>query len=191
MLEFKKIAITGVIGSGKTTVSNLFKKKGAFVVNADEITHNLLATDKEIKNKLISLLGPEILDNQVLNRKKIAKKVFTNFKKLRALEQILHPRIIEEIETLYRSNKRLFVVDIPLLFKMGHQNFYDIIISITAKKEICQKRFINKGFTKEDFEARWNKQQSQDVADFVIENNGSIQELEKKLDRIVENFKRS
>jgi dephospho-CoA kinase len=92
-METRKIAVTGTLSSGKSTVCQLLKEFGAYVVSADEIVHRLLRVETEIGQKVIDLLGEEILSEGQIDRAKIAKKVFRNPQLLQALEQIIHPQV--------------------------------------------------------------------------------------------------
>ena len=98
MLILRKIAVTGGLSCGKTTVCQLFQKKGAYIVNADAIVHQLFSPQSPIKKQLIELLGEEIFQDAQVDTAKVAAKVFSNKEILAALEARLHPKVIEEIE---------------------------------------------------------------------------------------------
>ena len=93
MLKLKKIAVTGGVASGKSTVCRLFQNLGAYVVSADQITHELLASDNTLKKKVVSIFGHEILEGEVIDRAKVAKKVFSSPDLLYKLEALIHPRV--------------------------------------------------------------------------------------------------
>ena len=97
MLKLKKIAITGGLSAGKTTVCQLFKECGAYVMSADEIVHRLLSPHTRIGQQVIALLGSDILSGAEIDRKKVSEKVFPYPDKLRALERIIHPAVFDEI----------------------------------------------------------------------------------------------
>src|SRR5579872_4450591 len=137
MLKLVKIAITGGVASGKSTVCQFFKELGAYVVNADAIVHQLLKPDSHLGQQVIRLLGSEVLHNGQLDRGRIAEKVFRDPKQLKALEKILHPEVIHRIAEEYEKAVKdgsytSFVVEIPLLFEIQGESFYDAVIAVLA-----------------------------------------------------------
>ena len=190
----KKIAITGNLGSGKSEALKIFKKLGSFIVDADKIAHDLLENDEDLKNRTKTLLGNEIFENGKIDRKKIAKIVFSNDDKLKKFEKLIHPKILNEIENFYEKvknqNFEFFVVEIPLLFEIKGQSYFDIVITISIKDMIAKKRYKDK-----DYNLRIKKQmpnvEKEKLSDFVIENNQSISALEysiKKLSKTIKNL---
>jgi dephospho-CoA kinase len=99
------IGLTGGIGSGKSTVLALFKKKGAFVLDCDRIVHHLLDKDKKVKKELIGQFGPELFDHGLLNKKALAKLVFQSPVKRKLLENIIHPRVRKSVIQSLKSKK--------------------------------------------------------------------------------------
>ncbi|PWU15594.1 MAG: dephospho-CoA kinase [Chlamydiae bacterium] len=184
MLKLKKLAITGGLSSGKTTVCRLFKDLGAFVVSADEIVHNLLVPDSVIGQKVIQLFGPNIVENNSLNRKKIAQQAFLDLKLLKTLEALIHPVVYTEIEKEYQRARQagkypLFIAEIPLLYELFKQDEFDIVITVTADLSLCQERFIKQTHqTIREFEQRMaqqiNPENKAKKSDYVIKNNGSL-----------------
>lgn len=191
-VKLLKIAVTGAISAGKTTVCSFFKKKKALVIKCDKITHRLLSTDSKVAKKIVQLLGKDVIKKNILNKKKIAKKVFNDEEKLKKLENILHPLIKKEIKRMYEKARKehrylFFVVEIPLLFEMSFQNFFDKIILITAKKELRKKRYKKKDF--EQREKRFMKT-SQKIknSDFIIKNNQNLIHLKKNINILQRGF---
>lgn len=195
MLNLRKVAVTGGLSCGKSSVCRFFKKFGAFVVNADEIVHRLLSPETNLGQRVIQLIGSDIIINNQIDRSKIAQKVFNQPSLLHALEQILHPAVQEEIEKQYeQANQektgKLFVAEIPLLYEAGMEGFYDAVITVAADPMISKERFQKTtGKSAEEFEKR-SKQQMQinekaQKADYVIINNGSLQELEDKTKKLM------
>lgn len=194
MLGLRKIAVTGGLSSGKSTVCQMFGKLGAFVVSADEIVHRLLSPKTKIGKKIIDLLGPEILSDDQFDRAKIAKKVFSQKDTLHAFEQILHPAVIDEIETLYQHIKdqgkyRLFVAEIPLLYESENEQKFDIVIAVVSDPALCRERFQSKTkYPNEEFEKRmtrqWDMTRKASQADFTITNNGTLLDLNKNVTKL-------
>jgi dephospho-CoA kinase len=183
-IKLLKIAVTGEVASGKSTVCKYFKQLGAFVVDSDKIVHDLLTPKTSVGQKIIKFLGKEILEKDEISREKVAAKVFQDFKKLKKLEAIIHPQVFEAIERLYQLAAKegvfiYFVVEIPLLFEAGLEKFYDYIIVVTAKnrskrspkKDLREKRLI-------DIHEKTEK------ADFVINNNSNFTMLKRQVIKI-------
>ncbi len=187
----KKIAITGGVSSGKSTVCRLLAHQGAYVVDADKIVHSLLSSDPEIREKVISLLGPAVLVDGQINRKAIAGKVFSHPETLKSLELLLHPAVFHEIKLQYEKVKddpqyKLFAAEVPLLYETESADLFDYIIVVLSEKELCLNRYVKekKGST-ESFDLRMQRQmnptQKAAKAQFVLINNTSIENLEKQV----------
>lgn len=188
MLECRKVAITGGVSSGKSSVCRAFADLGAFTVDADAIVHQLLSPNTDIGQQVIQLLGADIVVGDRLDRSKVAEKVFVSSSLLKSLERILHPavrsRISEQYERIRHLGKYLlFVVEVPLLYESGIQHDYDVVVAVTADEALCHERFRAKmGAAAADFSQRVARQLPQHVkaqrADYVIANNGDLQTLQ-------------
>ncbi len=191
MLTLKKVAVTGGLSCGKSTVCHLFKELGCYVISADAIVHQLLSPGTAVGQQIISLLGSDIVRDCEFDRKKIADKVFSDPDSLRALEKILHPAVFDEIKAKYleiqnKQDYSLFVAEIPLLYESKSEDFYDVIIAVMADPNVCRQRFKERqeqeGF---EFDRRMNRQLSPihkaARAQVLIENNGSIDELKQNI----------
>lgn len=184
----KKVAVTGGLSSGKSSVCHFLKHLGAYTVSADEIVHQLLSPHTQIGHKVLNLLGQEILKEGHFDRAKIAEIVFVDPKKLKKLEEILHPAVFNTIDSLYlqvKSQKThaLFVAEIPLLFESDRQSHFEKVVVVIADPNIAKKRFqANTAYSFEEFERRMARQLDPSIkatkADFTIKNNGSLAELE-------------
>jgi dephospho-CoA kinase len=190
MLALKKIAITGGIASGKSTVCRLFKELGALVVSSDEVVHELLQTDPHLKQEVLRLFGSEVLQEGSLSRKKIAEHVFKDPDLLKALEAMLHPAVLKQIENLYEAARksgkhRLFVVEVPLLYEIRGESFYDKVVVVVTDEQKASHRFQQAGFQKEEYDRRMKRQLSPQEktarADYILHNNGSIDDLKRQV----------
>ena len=200
MLNLRKVAITGGLSSGKTTVCKFFQTLGAFVVSADEIVHNLLSTSSTISQKVLALLGEDVVKDKKLDREAIAKKVFTDRKLLTSLQQILHPAVLEEIDKQYNQVKdqkqfTLFIAEIPLLYESNSAHRFDKVVAVVANPDKAKKRFqSNTQFSENEFEKRMTHQMSPQEksaqADYTIENSGSVAELETKVETLFHSLTR-
>lgn len=191
MLALKKIAVTGGLASGKSTVCALLKKRGAYVVSADEIVHQLLSPHTPLGQQVIKELGSDIVSGDQLDRKKIAQIVFSDPRKLEALEKILHPHVLNEIEKAYQNIKdqsgyRCFVAEIPLLYEISAEKHFDFVIAVASDPALCRARMKDHA----EYDRRMQRQYSnkEDLADVTIFNNGSIQELENQVDQILSKY---
>lgn len=186
MLILRKIAITGGLASGKTTVCRFLEELGAYVLSADAIVHELLSPQSPIGKNVVNLLGEEIVEGAKFNRKLIAERVFKNKDTLISLEAILHPAVLEEIERQFNQVQKqkkhtLFVAEIPLLYEIDKAHLFDTVIAVVSDEKLAKKRFKNE----EEFEKRMNRQLSQEEksakADYTLHNNGNLQELKKQV----------
>lgn len=180
----KKVAITGGLSSGKSTVCRLFRQLGAYTLSADDLVHHLLLTDRTIIRKVVSLFGKEILAGSNIDRAKVAEKAFRSPEKLNALEVLLHPRVYGEIERHYnevrgKERSSLFVVEVPLLYESEGERWFDCCVVVAAPDSVCRERY---GKEKE-YAARtarqWPIEKKAALADIVLENNGELVALER------------
>ena len=184
--------ITGSIASGKSTAINLLKKRGFSVIDADMIAHEQLEI---CKCEIVEFFGEQILDETgKIDRKKLGAIVFNDPKKLKILEQILHPKIKEEI--LFRATKlecleQVYFVDIPLFFEKEdrYAEFKNVAV-IYAPQELLLSRLMNRnGLNLEDAKVRVELQmdieQKRKKANFIIDNSGDKENLEKELEKFL------
>jgi dephospho-CoA kinase len=180
-----KVAITGNIASGKSTVEDLLKDKGYKVLDTDDIAHLLLRQEK-IKKLIISkFAGLDILQNDELSRPKLGIIVFANEEHRKVLEEILHPLIRDEIKQWFKEqekDEKIVFVSVPLLFEAKFENLFDKIVLIYADDEVRIKRLIQRNDLKEEMARnRLGLQMSQDkkkpLVGYILFNNGSLDDL--------------
>ena len=185
--------LTGGMGSGKTTVGKLFKALGAHVLDADEICRSLVEPGKPAWQETVDLLGNGILkDDQTLDRQKIADIVFNDPEKKKALEAILHPRVMEEEHAIYKDIQKsdpgaLIIIDAALLIESENYRKVDKVIVIACDEEIQLHRIMAKNtFSREDAERRLQQQMPLEekikFADYVLRNDSGLSELEEKVE---------
>ena len=190
------LGITGSIGSGKTTITKMFSKYYYNRIDADEIGHELLKSN-EIKNKIIKEFGKEILGKKgSIDRKKLGNIVFNDKNKLKKLNSIMHPMIINEIKNQIKKiqekcgNDAKIIVDAPLLLETSLKDYVDMIVVVKSDKNKIIKR-LNKRFPREKIERILNAQMPLERklrhADIVIDNRGDLKNLEKQIKKILAN----
>lgn len=188
-----KVGITGSLGSGKTTVSDFFKNKGHLVISADRINADLLE-EKPIINYINQLLFKE--KNDLLDKKRVAKLIYSNSEKKRALEAFLHPLIFKKMDFLAKSSKEKIVfLEIPLLFETNFTALVDYVIVVYLEEEIQINRVmkrdnINKDETVKRIKGQMPITEKLLKADYVIDNSGSFKNTEKQLNNWYINFMR-
>lgn len=192
------IGLTGGIASGKTTVSDFLKAKGFLVLDADKIAKDI-SEQEEIKKEIVLNFGKEILDSSLnIDRKKLKKIVFEDKKKLEKLNKIIHPRVYNFFEKIRKEKKiegleKIIVFDVPLLFESGIDKLCDKILLICTGRELKIKRIIKRdniedSLAQKIIDSQLSDEEKIKKADIVIENNGSIDELYKKIERFCESL---
>ena len=200
------VGITGGIACGKTTVSELLAEKGAIPINADEIGHQLLKADSPVISELVDAFGQEILEESGdVSRKKLGAIVFNDKSARERLNTILHPLIIQRSRTLARqlvmeNPSCVVLLDAPLLIEAGAYNSVDLIVVVTASPETQLQRILersqvqNRPLSETEAQARIDAQmpvaEKVKYADVVIENEGALDELNKQVDALWEEFQK-
>jgi dephospho-CoA kinase len=186
------MGLTGGIAAGKNSVAKILEGLGAFIIDADITSRELVKSGSCAWQEIVHAFGRDILDdNEEIDRKKLGKAVFKDSKKREALNNILHPKIIEEewkeVSSINRKNPNsLIVINAALLIESGNYKDVDIVVLVTAKVDtMIERMMMRDNFSKEEAMSRLNAQMSikekQRFADYVIENDGSLQELGKKV----------
>uniref|UniRef100_A0A7V3ZUZ0 Dephospho-CoA kinase n=1 Tax=candidate division WOR-3 bacterium TaxID=2052148 RepID=A0A7V3ZUZ0_UNCW3 len=182
-----KIGIGGNLGSGKSTVAKILAAYGGKIIDADEITHQLL-TQRRIIKKIKKIFPQAIANNKVL-KKELAELVFKNKNNYQKYYNLIMPEILKTIDKkLKEKNHNFLIVDAPLLFETGLYKKMDYNILVTSPKKLKIERMLKKGFEKEDILARLKFQakekEAKKYADFVIVNNKDIKKLKKEVEKI-------
>ena len=184
------IGLTGTIGSGKTFALNFFKSKKITVFSADDEVKKILES-KIVKNKIYKKF-PETFSKKKINKKKLALIVFSDRKKLRSLEKVIHP-LVKKKKNLFlnrNKNKEIIIMEIPIIFEKKNKKNYDYIILMDVNKKIQRQRIIKrKNMTPQLFEKILSNQISNKKrkdADFVINNNDSKDKTKQILNKTLE-----
>lgn len=184
------IGITGILGSGKTTVAKILKKMGFKVVSCDEIVHKLL-NKKNIIKKFGEILGNEVIKNNKIDKEKVREIIFNNSEKKKEIENTLHPEVFKKIKKEILDTKKkggIIFIEIPLLFETKSEKLFDKIMVVSALRKEIKKRLKNK-YSEREIENIWKNQLSlsykKKKADYIVNNSGSIIKTEKNVKKIV------
>lgn len=187
----KIIGLTGGIGSGKSTVANMFRELGIAIYIADDEAKKIMHTSK-IKQQVISLLGENTYVDNKLNSAYIASKVFKNKKLLNSLNEIVHPAVAKDFKDWVKGQKSAYVIkEAAILFENEGYRKCDFNILVTADKKLRLKRILKRDNTneedvKERMQNQWPDAEKVKLADFVITNNEGLTNLKKQVYQIHE-----
>jgi dephospho-CoA kinase len=184
------VAVTGGIGAGKSEALRAFARHGAAVISSDEIVHELLRSDEDVRRAVRDRFGVEVLgpDGEV-DRKRIAERVFADAQELDWLERLLHPRVVA---TYLRWREELAerpeppavsVTEVPLLYEVGGDSRFDAVVVITASAEVRISRMVR---PMQDRERRLLSDDEKIArADYWYVNDGSLEELDRFVSDVV------
>ena len=191
-----KIGITGGIASGKSTAANYCKKKGAYIFNADQKSKAHLKKSLSLQKKIINIFGIKIAPNNKIDLNLLAEEAFKNRINIEILNGIMWPEVFLLINKEYDEIKNskehtCFIVDAALIFEANYKNFFDQTILITASKKTRLERAIKRtNISLENLQNRIASQMTDkekiNLADCVIDNNYTINNLHKKIDTIID-----
>jgi len=194
------VGLTGGVASGKTVVSQVLREEGAYIIDADQIARELVQPHQPAWNELVKVFGEEILqEDGTIHRKKLADKVFADLKQRELLNQILHPRIREEMdrrtkEIGQKDSEAIVVIDAPLLVERGEHHAMDKLVVVTSTQTQQIKRLKDRdGISPEEalrmLSSQMPLEKKIELADFVIQNEGSLEETKKKAKEIFKELK--
>lgn len=192
----KKIAITGTIGSGKSEVSRLLKEKGYAVFDCDQVSYDLSQPNQAGYNRIIKRFEGIVMENQMLDRKKLASIIFNDAQAKMDLQNILYPLILDEMEKQIEKSDSLFFAEVPTLYESGWEIYFDQVLVVSVCKEVRDSRLKqNRSMSLAQIEERVQAQISDEkkctLADWVIENNGTKEELKIKIEKWLETIERN
>ncbi|MEX2436263.1 MAG: dephospho-CoA kinase [Balneolaceae bacterium] len=183
------VGITGGIGSGKTTLCKEWEKLGATVVYADPLAKELMVRDKDVIRQLKKTFGEAVyFPDGSLNKEYLIKEAFEN-NRVHELNNIVHPALYKEFEAIRKklkeSGEKLLAKEAAILLNKGRPENVDIVVMVISNRELKVSRVQKRDNVNEsDVLARINKQpdfsELTDLADFVIENNGTLEEFKQK-----------
>ena len=186
------VALTGGIGSGKSTVGQIFAQLGATVIDSDQLARDVIERGSIGFNEVVTKFGDEILKNGEVDRQILASLVFKDPTKRAELEQITHPLIRKAFTKVVSSASpdSIVINQIPLLVESNHDYKFDHIITVSASESIRTDRLIKRGLTNEQIKQRMQAQATdqmrEGIADSVIVNEKSEQEITDQVEKIWE-----
>jgi dephospho-CoA kinase len=186
------IGITGGIGAGKTSVSEILRELGAVIIDADQISREVAEPRKPAWIEIRKTFGPDVFnEDETLDRKKLARIVFSSEEKKLKLEEIIHREVVAKIEETLKSLKNsgydgVVVLDVPIPIERGFIDIVDRIWVVFCNDETRIQRVMKRsGISRADARERINSQLTQDeykkLAHETIENNGNFDELKEKV----------
>lgn len=186
------VGLTGGIGSGKSTVAELFARLGALVVDADQLARMAIERGTDGFAEVLLRFGDDIVLNGDIDRKKLAEIVFSDENARKELEAIIHPRVqalfAEAVADL--SHEDILIYEIPLLVETGAAEKFDFIITVEAEIELRKQRLLKKGLYISQIEKRIASQATETaraaVADAIIRNDGDEDSLLRQVENLWE-----
>lgn len=196
---FTRVALTGGIGAGKSTVARHLEELGAFVIDYDVIARAVVSRGSRGLRQVVDLFGPEALTKEgTMNRPWVSKKVFVNPQLRQQLDDIVHPLVFAEAARLenewlastpHDGRRRVAVHDIPLLVESGRADWFDVVIDVEAPARVRMHRLMDeRGMSMEAAAARIDSQSTQEqrqaLATYVIDANKPLEQTFEQVDTV-------
>lgn len=189
------IGVTGSVGTGKSTVAKMFEELGAVVLDADVLAREAMEPKRLAWRRIVKIFGERVLnDDQTVDRRALARVVFSDAQARKRLEEVIHPQVLRRIkQQLHRlKHKRQVtaaVLDIPLLVEVGAKGLVDVLVVVVAPAEVQRTRLTSKyGWTEEEvaqrIEAQLDLSAKVALADEVVDNSDGLEETRKQVRRI-------
>jgi len=188
------VGLTGSVGTGKSTVTRFFKELGAYIIDWDELAREVVRPHLRAWKEIVEYFGKDFLNEDLtINRQKLAEVVFSDKEKVTKLNQIVHPEVFKEDERITNEIKSLapnalIIKDIPLLFELTRPIYVDKIVVVSASEQTQLRRLKEKGMSREDAKNRIKSQlpleEKIKSADFVINNDGTLEETKRQVEEI-------
>jgi dephospho-CoA kinase len=203
------IGLTGGLGTGKTTVARMFERLGAVVLDADRLAHRAMEPKRLAWRQIVKTFGPDVLnEDETINRRWLADRVFQDEEARRQLEAIVHPRVLrylaDQIKRLAHghdpsgplarertSRKRksrpvkVVVLDVPLLLEANAQRLADVVVVVTAPPEVQRQRLLARGMSETEIErriaAQWDVSAKVALADCVVDNSDGLEQTRRQV----------
>ena len=184
------IGLTGGIGSGKSAAANFFIELGIDVIDADDISKNVLTENNKAKKAFIEKFGDHYIQNNKIDREALREDIFKDKIKRKTLESIVHPAVREEILKFINDSDSIYkIVMVPLIVETNSADFYDKIIVVDCENNLQIERAVTRdNQTKENIINIISNQASREerlkIADFIISNNSNLEHLKNSVIKI-------
>ena len=192
----KLLGLTGGIASGKSTVAAILRRLGASIINADELSREVVQPGQDAWNEIIKSFGSDILqEDETLDRRKLRKLVFDNPEARKKLEAIIHPRVRalaeRRISELAASGSSIIVYEVPLLFEAQIHLWLRPVILVACNIETQRKRLLERDHLTEleaqqHLDAQMSLEEKRKLADYIIENDGALEDLEQQVRTVLQ-----
>ncbi|MGD9334427.1 MAG: dephospho-CoA kinase [Desulfobacterales bacterium] len=198
MKKMFKVAVTGGAGSGKSSVCNRLKELGITIISSDALAREAVAPGSTAHEKILNYFGEKVvLSNGKLNRQMLRRIILNDGAARLSLERFIHPEISKlmqrKMAQAERNGVRVVAVEVPLLFELGMEKQFDLIVVVSADPKVRVKRLMDRDkVSREDAEELLNVQMPDQEkvkrGGFVLSNNGSAKQLISSVDRFYEKF---
>ena len=192
----KLVGLTGGIASGKSAVAAILRRLGAAIINADDLSREVVHPGQDAWKEIIDAFGPNILhEDKTLDRRKLRQIVFENPEARKKLEAIIHPRVRalaeRKISELAAAGSSIIVYEVPLLFENQIHLWLRPVIVVACKIETQKKRLLERDHLTEleaqrHLDAQMSLEDKRKLADYVIENDGTLEELEQQVRAVLQ-----
>jgi dephospho-CoA kinase len=192
----KLLGLTGGIASGKSTVAAILRRLGAVIINADELSREVVQPEQDAWKEIVATFGSDILqEDKTLDRRKLRKIVFDNPEARKKLEAIIHPRVRalaeKKINELAATGSSIIVYEVPLLFESQIHLWLRPVILVacdvgTQKKRLLERDHLTEPEAQQHLDAQMSLEDKRKLADYVIENNGNLEELELQVGAVLQ-----
>jgi dephospho-CoA kinase len=192
----KLVGLTGGIASGKSTVAAIFRRLGAEIVNADELAREVVEPGAEAWQEIVKEFGPTVLQaDQAIDRRKLREVIFNNPEARKKLEAIIHPRVRalaeKKIRAFEAAGSAVVIYEVPLLFETQIHHWIRPVILVACdverqKSRIQERDLLTAAEAQRHIDAQMSLEDKRRLADYIIENNGGLAELEAQVKAVLE-----